>query len=222
MAAQNANAVSVTGGSASGLTNLAVTGPVSQTRENLATIHNSFTYSNTSFHFPQFVAWRSRGSISAPIGVNNNDQLFFVGSQPRGNTDWSTAGTGFYVTADENASSAPNNQVRCRIIMGGVNAAQTAFSEWVIFRHNKVNFEQGTESDSTTTGTIVVNGGIGISGNLHVGGQINGLGSVQSGTPASAAATGTAGQIRWDANYIYVCTVGGNPGTWKRVAISTW
>lgn len=38
-------------------------------------------------------------------------------------------------------------------------------------------------------------------------------------TPASASATGTTGMIRWDANYIYVCTA---PNTWKRVAIATW
>jgi len=38
-------------------------------------------------------------------------------------------------------------------------------------------------------------------------------------TPASASATGTTGMIRWDANYIYVCTA---TNTWKRVAIATW
>ena len=38
-------------------------------------------------------------------------------------------------------------------------------------------------------------------------------------TPASASATGTAGQIGWDANYVYVCI---STDTWKRAAISTW
>ena len=38
-------------------------------------------------------------------------------------------------------------------------------------------------------------------------------------TPASATASGTAGEIAWDASYIYVCTA---TNTWKRVAISTW
>lgn len=38
-------------------------------------------------------------------------------------------------------------------------------------------------------------------------------------TPASATATGAAGEICWDANYVYVC-VGTN--TWKRSALSTW
>ena len=38
-------------------------------------------------------------------------------------------------------------------------------------------------------------------------------------TPSSAADTGTAGEICWDADYIYVCTA---TNTWKRSAISTW
>ena len=38
-------------------------------------------------------------------------------------------------------------------------------------------------------------------------------------TPASATATGTAGEIAWDADYIYICTA---TNTWKRVAIGTW
>jgi len=83
----------------------------------------------------------------------------------------------------------------------------------------ELNIRSTSASTNTTTGALRVAGGAGIAGALHVGGQINGLGAVQSGTPASAAATGTAGQIRWDANYIYVCTA---TNTWKRVAISTW
>jgi hypothetical protein len=38
-------------------------------------------------------------------------------------------------------------------------------------------------------------------------------------TPASATDTGVAGQIAWDANFIYICTA---TDTWKRVAIATW
>ena len=38
-------------------------------------------------------------------------------------------------------------------------------------------------------------------------------------TPASASATGIAGEIAWDANYLYVCTAA---NTWKRAALSTW
>jgi hypothetical protein len=38
-------------------------------------------------------------------------------------------------------------------------------------------------------------------------------------TPASASATGTTGEICWDASYIYVCVA---TNTWKRAAIVTW
>ncbi len=38
-------------------------------------------------------------------------------------------------------------------------------------------------------------------------------------TPASASAFGVAGQILWDASFIYICVAA---STWKRVAIATW
>ena len=48
-------------------------------------------------------------------------------------------------------------------------------------------------------------------------------GILQSGTlniaPASATASGTTGEIRFTADYIYVCVA---TNTWKRTAISTW
>lgn len=37
--------------------------------------------------------------------------------------------------------------------------------------------------------------------------------------PATASSTGTTGEIRIDANFIYICTA---TNTWKRVAIATW
>lgn len=40
-----------------------------------------------------------------------------------------------------------------------------------------------------------------------------------SNTPSSANDFGHAGEIRWDANYIYICVA---TDTWKRVALSSW
>jgi hypothetical protein len=45
------------------------------------------------------------------------------------------------------------------------------------------------------------------------------VGKIKTGTPASAAATGVAGQIRWDSSFVYICVA---TNTWKRVAIATW
>lgn len=43
--------------------------------------------------------------------------------------------------------------------------------------------------------------------------------NIPTATPTSSSATGTTGDICWDANYIYVCTA---TNAWKRSAISTW
>lgn len=43
--------------------------------------------------------------------------------------------------------------------------------------------------------------------------------NIPTATPASAAATGTTGDIAWDSGFVYVCT---GTNTWKRVAIATW
>lgn len=66
-------------------------------------------------------------------------------------------------------------------------------------------------NQAVTTGATPTFVGLLISGN-----EIN---IATSQTPASAGAAGTAGDICWDADYIYVCTA---TNTWKRGAIATW
>jgi len=84
-------------------------------------------------------------------------------------------------------------------------------------------------------GTIESTGAATVGGDLTVTGAstnfrnavkaVDGAGSgleadtVPNATPASAAASGVAGSIRYDANYIYICVAA---NTWKRVAIATW
>jgi hypothetical protein len=48
---------------------------------------------------------------------------------------------------------------------------------------------------------------------------IDGLHQLEGAAPATTGATGTAGDIRYDADYIYICTAA---NTWKRAAIATW
>jgi hypothetical protein len=66
-------------------------------------------------------------------------------------------------------------------------------------------------STATAVATFNSNGNFGITGNT--------LNIPVTRTPASASATGTAGDICWDASYIYVCVAA---NTWERVAIATW
>lgn len=42
---------------------------------------------------------------------------------------------------------------------------------------------------------------------------------VFSHTPASSGASGTAGEVCWDSDYLYVCVA---TDTWKRVAVNSW
>jgi hypothetical protein len=64
---------------------------------------------------------------------------------------------------------------------------------------------------ASAVATFNSNGNFGITGNT--------LNVPTTRTPASAVATGTAGDICWDSSYIYVCV---STNTWKRVAIATW
>lgn len=54
------------------------------------------------------------------------------------------------------------------------------------------------------------------SGNATFAGQVT-IGNF--GTPASSSATGTQGEIRFDASYFYACVA---TNTWKRIALSSW
>lgn len=92
-----------------------------------------------------------------------------------------------------------------------INAA-TATSPFIA----KINTAEAARIDSSgrlLVGTSSDSGGA----LLQVNGDRIRVGTAK--TPATSGATGAAGEIAWDANYIYVCTA---TNTWKRVAIATW
>jgi hypothetical protein len=77
--------------------------------------------------------------------------------------------------------------------------------------------------DLTTEAVRIHNNGTLLVGATSTSGdallQVNGdkIRIATSKTPASAGAAGTAGEVCWDANYIYVCTA---TNTWARAAIT--
>lgn len=73
---------------------------------------------------------------------------------------------------------------------------------------------QAGTSRRTTVGAISA-----FSASLSGPTGIDALLRLQGVAPASATAAGTTGDIRYDADYIYICTA---TNTWKRVAIATW
>jgi len=42
---------------------------------------------------------------------------------------------------------------------------------------------------------------------------------ISNSVPANSSSNGTAGTIRYDSSYVYICTAN---NTWKRASLSTW
>jgi hypothetical protein len=79
----------------------------------------------------------------------------------------------------------------------------------MVFQGNGGRMLLGTTTDNTVD-RLQVNGSI-----LSTQYKLSALNTA----PATASSSGTLGEIRIDANYIYICTA---TNTWKRVAIATW
>ncbi len=83
----------------------------------------------------------------------------------------------------------------------------------VLTHTSAVKISDTTEATNTTTGALVVTGGLGLGKNLHVGGNFIKSGPV---TIATSSTNGVVGQIEWDSSYIYVCVA---TNTWKRASL---
>jgi hypothetical protein len=73
----------------------------------------------------------------------------------------------------------------------------------------------------TPTAALDVTGAINATSTITTSGAISAsaLNVTSSYTPTSATSTGVAGQITWDANYVYVCIA---TNTWRRASLTTW
>lgn len=111
------------------------------------------------------------------------------------------------------------------ILLAG--ASEATFPGDLFLRSGANNFlvwdeSAGSLTISTGTGSKTAAVTINSSQTVTVAGTLQTQGAfLLQGTsaPASASATGTAGSIAIDGNYIYVCIAA---NTWKRAAISTW
>jgi hypothetical protein len=110
------------------------------------------------------------------------------------------------------------------IVNSGTDALVLISSAGLEFSAGSEGIEWRAETDSVMETYIRVDPA---TGNIELTPQGTGkvilesnvINIAESKTPASATAAGAAGDIAWDADYIYVCTA---TDTWKRVAISTW
>lgn len=119
------------------------------------------------------------------------------------------------------SSSFSNADINGGAIDGTVIGASSAAA---------ATFTNITASGTSTLTTVDINAGD-IDG-TNIGSSTPGAGTFSalvttadhiridtSQTPASSSASGTAGEIAWDSNYIYVCVA---TNSWKRVALSTF
>jgi hypothetical protein len=116
-----------------------------------------------------------------------------------------------------------NRSVQTNTVVGA-NAGYTLTGDGCVFLGFSAGYyETGSNklyiSNSNTTTPLIYGDfatpAVTINGTLKSTGRLN----IPTATPASSSAAGTAGDVCWDANYVYICTAA---GTWKRAAISTW
>ena len=130
--------------------------------------------------------------------------------------DITNAGTG--IGLDIHGASYPS----LRLISAGANGGQAVFTSstksWYQYlQANDLIFNDGADRVTFQAGGNVGIGTAVPTALLDVNSDILRLRTAK--TPANAGDTGNAGDICWDANYIYVCTA---TNTWKRSAIATW
>lgn len=142
---------------------------------------------------------KSRGTFALPTTALNND---IAGSVVFNAYNGSGYGeTGAVISVLEGAPSATSTPGR--LLFSTTPSGSTITSERMRITSDG-RLLVGTSSDSG--GAL-----------LQINGDRFRVGTAK--TPASATATGTTGEICWDASYVYVCIA---TDTWKRAALSTW
>jgi hypothetical protein len=109
----------------------------------------------------------------------------------------------------------------------GLELYENGTRKWIVY-NNFTNDNLTFKTDSDIIMSLTQTGRVGIGTQtpivaLDVNGgfrvQSDSIAIQNSKTPSSASDTGQAGQICWDANYLYVCV---SSNTWKRIALSSW
>jgi hypothetical protein len=141
------------------------------------------------------------GTVSASFTGN-------IGASTRGTGAFTTLAANGAVTFTQNTAST-SSATGTLVVTGGVGVSGAIYAGSIqntpvgsttrstgafttLAANNSVTFTQGTASTSTATGTLVVTGGIGVSGAIFAGGNING--NIVTTSISTGAAT-TAGTI---------------------------
>jgi hypothetical protein len=108
------------------------------------------------------------------------------------------------------------------MIISGISTLASVSATSFITASNTISTAKTTQATTSSTGSLLASGGLGVTKKMVVGGHLTVEGKLyysQDVTPAGASATCTQGQIHWDADYVYVCV---SANIWKRAALDAW
>ena len=199
--------ISCTSFSTSGSIGIGTTSPTGliNSISSAANAINFDMYSSTANVKSNVVMRKGCGTPSSPSRINSGDQIgaftFTGGYDASGTFSWpGGAQAGLFAKAEENFSSATN--------LGTCFTMETTAPGGTGSRTEKVRVTGGGNVGFGTTSPTAL---------VDINSDIVRLRTAK--TPASATAAGNAGDICWDASYIYICI---SANTWKRSAITTW
>jgi hypothetical protein len=158
----------------------------------------SVTLANNSIYAGSISLRKARGTIEIPAVINSGDTLSSFIGQGYDGAAYKQAG---YITISSDGTPGIND------MPGKISVFTTPDGSATPTERLRIN----------SSGQLLINTGTAGASKLVVNDESIQINTAK--TPAAANATGTAGQVCWDANYVYVCVA---TDTWKRAAIATW
>ena len=166
-------------------------------------IDELLTIDGTSGNHESNIQFREEGSNRAKIGINDSDNLVLHNQ---------VANKHIVLKVNDQGVTREGLRVDGAVPEVVVNEGSESLVDFRVESDNNTHmlFVDGS-TDKVGIGTNQPEAALDINSNT--------IRLRNSSTPSSASDYGFPGEIRWDANYIYVCVA---TDTWKRVALSSW